>query len=61
MADPARGGLPRFILIARLSKVEMLNGSEVVSDLFGKIFSVIFMKMYLLIYMDSWPCLGNIS
>ncbi|CAA6660206.1 unnamed protein product [Spirodela intermedia] len=31
VADPARGGLPRFILIARLSKVQMLNGSEVTS------------------------------
>ncbi|XP_042516490.1 tubulin-folding cofactor E isoform X2 [Macadamia integrifolia] len=29
IADPGRGGLPRFILIARLAKVEILNGSEV--------------------------------
>ncbi|PPR94868.1 hypothetical protein GOBAR_AA25802 [Gossypium barbadense] len=29
IADPGRGGLPRFVLIARLAKVEMLNGSEV--------------------------------
>lgn len=29
VADPARGGFPRFVLIARLAKVEMLNGSEV--------------------------------
>ena len=29
VADPARGGLPRFVLIARLAKVEMLNGSEI--------------------------------
>ncbi|KAH1032191.1 hypothetical protein J1N35_044365 [Gossypium stocksii] len=29
IADPARGGLPRFVLIARLAKVEMLNGSEI--------------------------------
>ncbi|XP_043693544.1 tubulin-folding cofactor E-like [Telopea speciosissima] len=29
IADPGKGGLPRFILIARLAKVEILNGSEV--------------------------------
>ncbi|CAK7328853.1 unnamed protein product [Dovyalis caffra] len=29
IADPGRGGFPRFILIARLAKVEILNGSEV--------------------------------
>ncbi|KAE8681267.1 Tubulin-folding cofactor E [Hibiscus syriacus] len=29
IADPGRGGLPRFALIARLAKVEMLNGSEI--------------------------------
>lgn len=29
MADPGQGGIPRFVLIARLSKVEILNGSEV--------------------------------
>ncbi|KAM7279303.1 hypothetical protein ACFE04_006437 [Oxalis oulophora] len=29
VADPGRGGIPRFVLIARLAKVEMLNGSEV--------------------------------
>lgn len=29
VADPGRGGIPRFVLIARLSKVETLNGSEV--------------------------------
>lgn len=29
IADPGRGGIPRFVLIARLSKVEILNGSEV--------------------------------
>ncbi|PON49534.1 CAP Gly-rich domain containing protein [Parasponia andersonii] len=29
VADPGRGGIPRFVLIARLSKVEILNGSEV--------------------------------
>ena len=29
VADPARGGLPRFVLMARLAKVEMLNGSEI--------------------------------
>ncbi|XWS37430.1 hypothetical protein CRYUN_Cryun19dG0042300 [Craigia yunnanensis] len=29
VADPAGGGLPRFVLIARLAKVEMLNGSEI--------------------------------
>ena len=30
VSDPARGGVPRFVLIARLSKVKILNGSEVV-------------------------------
>ncbi|KAF3974108.1 hypothetical protein CMV_002534 [Castanea mollissima] len=29
VADPGRGGTPRFVLIARLAKVEILNGSEV--------------------------------
>ncbi|KAJ8625342.1 hypothetical protein MRB53_033872 [Persea americana] len=29
VADPGRGGLPRFVLIARLAKVQILNGSEV--------------------------------
>ncbi|XP_062091919.1 tubulin-folding cofactor E [Humulus lupulus] len=29
VADPGRGGVPRFVLIARLAKVEVLNGSEV--------------------------------
>ncbi|KAG6657042.1 tubulin-folding cofactor E isoform X1 [Carya illinoinensis] len=29
VADPGQGGIPRFVLIARLSKVEILNGSEV--------------------------------
>ncbi|XWS24697.1 hypothetical protein CRYUN_Cryun27aG0005600 [Craigia yunnanensis] len=29
VADPARSGLPRFVLIARLAKVEMLNRSEI--------------------------------
>ncbi|WCJ34835.1 Tubulin-folding cofactor E [Euphorbia peplus] len=29
VADTGRGGIPRFVLIARLSKVEILNGSEV--------------------------------
>ena len=29
VADPGRGGIPRFVLIARLAKVEILNGSEV--------------------------------
>ncbi|XP_021758179.1 tubulin-folding cofactor E-like [Chenopodium quinoa] len=29
IADPGRGGIPRFALIARLAKVEVLNGSEV--------------------------------
>ncbi|CAB4297902.1 unnamed protein product [Prunus armeniaca] len=31
VADPAQGGIPRFVLVARLAKVEMLNGSEVSS------------------------------
>ena len=29
IADPGRGGIPRFVLIARLKKVEVFNGSEV--------------------------------
>lgn len=29
VADPVRGGLPRYVLIARLAKVEMINGSEI--------------------------------
>ncbi|KAF3434118.1 hypothetical protein FNV43_RR25221 [Rhamnella rubrinervis] len=29
IADPGQGGIPRFVLIARLAKVEILNGSEV--------------------------------
>ncbi|KAK9750470.1 hypothetical protein RND81_02G199600 [Saponaria officinalis] len=29
IADPGCGGVPRFVLIARLAKVEVLNGSEV--------------------------------
>ncbi|XP_060175609.1 tubulin-folding cofactor E isoform X3 [Lycium barbarum] len=29
IADPGRGGVPRFVLIARLAKVEILNGSQV--------------------------------
>ncbi|KAJ7982715.1 Tubulin-folding cofactor E [Quillaja saponaria] len=29
IADPGRGGIPRFVLVARLGKIQMLNGSEV--------------------------------
>lgn len=29
IADPGRGGIPRFVVIARLRKIEILNGSEV--------------------------------
>lgn len=29
IADPMRGGIPRYVLIARLSKVQIINGSEV--------------------------------
>ncbi|MCE3214858.1 hypothetical protein HAX54_053539, partial [Datura stramonium] len=29
IADPGKGGVPRFVLIARLAKVEILNGSQV--------------------------------
>lgn len=29
--DPAKGGVPRFALIARLGKIKILNGSEVLS------------------------------
>lgn len=31
VADPGQGGIPRFVLVARLAKVKMLNGSEVTS------------------------------
>ncbi|KAL6179242.1 hypothetical protein ACLB2K_050758 [Fragaria x ananassa] len=31
VADPGQGGTPRFVLVARLGKVEMLNGSEITS------------------------------
>ncbi|KAF7852343.1 hypothetical protein BT93_L0899 [Corymbia citriodora subsp. variegata] len=29
ITDPAKGGVPRFVLVARLARVEVLNGSEV--------------------------------
>ncbi|KAI4296992.1 hypothetical protein L6164_036905 [Bauhinia variegata] len=29
ITDPGRGGIPRFVQIARLAKIEILNGSEV--------------------------------
>ncbi|KAK2635452.1 hypothetical protein Ddye_030244 [Dipteronia dyeriana] len=29
IADPGRGGIPRFVIIARLAKIEILNGSEI--------------------------------
>ncbi|KAF3616865.1 Tubulin-folding cofactor E [Capsicum annuum] len=29
IADPGKGGVPRFVFIARLAKVEILNGSQV--------------------------------
>lgn len=29
VSDPGRGGIPRFAIIARLGKIELLNGSEV--------------------------------
>nr|AAG51824.1 unknown protein; 52097-54266 [Arabidopsis thaliana] len=29
ISDPVRGGVPRFVLVARLTKVQVLNGSEV--------------------------------
>uniref|UniRef100_A0A0E0KXI6 CAP-Gly domain-containing protein n=1 Tax=Oryza punctata TaxID=4537 RepID=A0A0E0KXI6_ORYPU len=29
VADPAKGGVPRFVLIARLGKIKILNGSEI--------------------------------
>ncbi|XP_038876773.1 tubulin-folding cofactor E [Benincasa hispida] len=29
IADPTKGGIPRYVLIARLSKVQIINGSEV--------------------------------
>ncbi|KAJ0977230.1 hypothetical protein J5N97_012704 [Dioscorea zingiberensis] len=31
IADPVKGGLPRFVLVARLGKVKILNGSEISS------------------------------
>lgn len=32
IADPAKGGAPRFVLVARLEKVKILNGSEVYTN-----------------------------
>ena len=29
ITDSGRGGVPRFVLIARLAKIQILNGSEV--------------------------------
>lgn len=29
ITDTTRGGVPRFVLIARLAKIQILNGSEV--------------------------------
>ncbi|OMO81652.1 hypothetical protein CCACVL1_12327 [Corchorus capsularis] len=29
ITDPGRGGMPRYVLVARLAKVEILNGSEI--------------------------------
>ncbi|CAN1855259.1 Tubulin-folding cofactor E [Linum perenne] len=29
ITEPTRGGIPRYVLVARLSKVELLNGSEI--------------------------------
>lgn len=54
IADPAKGGAPRFVLVARLGKVEILNGSEVLADslnvssvcMLYKYTSLIFLAMY---------------
>lgn len=32
IVDPAQGGVPRFVLVARLAKAKILNGSEVCSE-----------------------------
>ena len=32
IADPAKGGAPRFVLVARVGKVGILNGSEVYAN-----------------------------
>jgi hypothetical protein len=29
ITDATKGGVPRFVLIARLAKIQILNGSEV--------------------------------
>jgi hypothetical protein len=35
IADPAKGGAPRFVLVARLGNVKILNGSEVIDVSLG--------------------------
>lgn len=37
IVDQAKGGIPRFVLIARLAKVKILNGSEVPSELLSAV------------------------
>lgn len=37
IADPAKGGFQRFILVARLANVTVLNGSEVVKQKLGNL------------------------
>ncbi|PNX86926.1 tubulin-specific chaperone E-like protein, partial [Trifolium pratense] len=31
ITDSTKGGVPRFVLIARLAKIQILNGSEITS------------------------------
>jgi len=35
IADPAKSGDPRFVLVARVGKVGILNGSEVYANSLG--------------------------
>jgi hypothetical protein len=49
VADPAKGGAPRFVLVARLGKVGILNGSEVYANSLDIFLNV----QYLVRYMTS--------
>lgn len=40
VADIGKGGVPRFVFIARIAKLEVLNGSEVKSRYFSFLFSL---------------------
>lgn len=52
IADPAKGGAPRFVLVARLGKVGILNGSEVYAnspDVFFRMYNTLYRYMTSLI------------